>query len=239
MKELWKLLRLVFSYGLRVLSQLNSLIYGCQSTETHKHTQHSLSLCLCYNNPTNRFAKDWNTREKTTHNTTIFMLSRSAFGFRSISKLVLAVCCATRWLILKLKFYLLLHKIQILFHSWLLMFGCCCCYCCISFLLVFSISFGAVMVVESKLALFFHSVLFFLFSVHTELICIYECKTVYRFAFICRWRIAIRNWKANREYQCIVFAVKRDMWSPCFVVDVCRRFFSDIVISLLNCLCFF
>lgn len=176
----------------------------------------------------------------TQHNTTIFMLSRSAFGFRSISKLVLAVCCATRWLILKLKFYLLLHKIQILFHSWLLMFGCCCCYCCISFLLVFSISFGAVMVVESKLALFFHSVLFFFyFSVHTELICIYECKTVYRFAFICRWRIAIRNWKANREYQCIVFAVKRDMWSPCFVVDVCRRFFSDIVISLLNCLCLF
>lgn len=82
-------------------------------------------------------------------------------------------------------------------------------------------------------------VIFFLFSVHTELICIYECKTVYRFAFICRWRIAIRNWKANREYQCIVFAVKRDMWSPCFVVDVCRRFFSDIVISLLNCLCLF
>lgn len=86
---------------------------------------------------------------------------------------------------------------------------------------------------------FFILCYFFLFSVHTELICIYECKTVYRFAFICRWRIAIRNWKANREYQCIVFAVKRDMWSPCFVVDVCRRFFSDIVISLLNCLCLF
>lgn len=67
--------------------------------------------------------------------------------------LCLVVCCATRWLVLKLKFYLLLHKIQILFRSWLLMFFFLLSVFYIIFIVV--VSFGVLFIYVLRFWCFF------------------------------------------------------------------------------------
>lgn len=95
---------------------------------------------------------------------------------------VLAVYCATRWLVLKLKFYLLLHKIQTLFHSLLLTLF-------FFFQSVFystSLSSSWWCVFVFFLLFFFGCLIFYIFFAQQRHIC--ECKSVclYSSSFI-RW----------------------------------------------------
>lgn len=100
----------------------------------------------------------------------------------------LVVCCATPWLVLKLKFYLLLYKIQI-FISFLIVDVFFLYYYCFS---LFSISFGCcrtgdsgggggcASVLSSSLRFFgaqlFWVLLLFFFCTYIVLMCVYACK---------------------------------------------------------------